>query len=85
MEETTVVGLARQENAVEESYNQMWYWLPWSWRNARPERRLRRTRQSRLGHPWRIGSSASKQVARRAAWMPTHSVEQWSTVTKIAA
>ena len=26
--------------------------------------------------PWRSGSSASKRVARRAAWMPTHSVEQ---------
>ena len=25
--------------------------------------------------PWRIGSSASKRVARRAAWMPTHSAE----------
>jgi hypothetical protein len=26
--------------------------------------------------PWRSASSASKRVARRAAWMPTHSVEQ---------
>lgn len=24
----------------------------------------------------RLGSSASKRVARRAAWMPTHSAEQ---------
>src|SRR5829696_5399234 len=26
--------------------------------------------------PWRIGSIASKRVAGRAAWMPTHSAEQ---------
>jgi hypothetical protein len=32
-----------------------------------------------------IGSRASKRVARRAAWMPTHSAEQWSTATKIEA
>ena len=25
--------------------------------------------------PWRIGSSASRRVARAAAWMPTHSTE----------
>ena len=34
--------------------------------------------------PWRIGSSASWRVPRRAAWMPTHSAEQWSTATNTA-
>ena len=61
------------------------YWLPWSCRTARPRAmpcakppKWRRT-------PWRSGSSASKRVARRAAWMPTHSAEQWSTATNTAA
>jgi hypothetical protein len=35
--------------------------------------------------PCRIGSSASKRVARGAAWMPMHSAEQWSTATNTAA
>src|SRR5690242_10344497 len=35
--------------------------------------------------PWRIGSSASKRVARAAAWTPRHSTEQWSTATNTAA
>ena len=34
--------------------------------------------------PWRSGSRASKRVARRAAWMPTHPAEQWSTATNTA-
>ena len=34
--------------------------------------------------PCRIGSSASWRVALRAAWMPVHSAEQWSTATKTA-
>jgi hypothetical protein len=29
--------------------------------------------------PWRTGSSASKQLPAQAAWLPTHSPEQWST------
>src|SRR3954464_533863 len=31
------------------------------------------------------GSSASKRSARRLAWTPTHSAEQWSTATNTAA
>jgi hypothetical protein len=33
----------------------------------------------------RLGSSASKRVARSAAWRPTHSALQWSRATKTAA
>src|SRR5260370_11872494 len=39
----------------------------------------------RGGRLWRIGSSASKRVARCAAWMPTHSAEQWSMAMNTAA
>src|SRR3954447_22745277 len=35
--------------------------------------------------PWRTGSSASKRLPERAAWLPTHSPEQWSTATKTRA
>jgi hypothetical protein len=38
----------------------------------------------RGGRLWRIGSSASKRVARCAAWMPTHSAEQWSIAMNTA-
>jgi hypothetical protein len=34
--------------------------------------------------PWRTGSSASWRVPWRAAWMPTHVAEQWSTAMKTA-
>jgi len=34
---------------------------------------------------WRIGSSASKRVARAAARIPTHSAERWSTATNTTA
>ena len=61
------------------------YWLPWSWRNARPEATPSAKAPKQARTPCRIGSSASKRVARRAAWMPMHSVEQWSTATKIEA
>jgi hypothetical protein len=33
----------------------------------------------------RLGSRASKRVARSAAWMPTHSALQWSMATNTAA
>src|SRR4051812_30955728 len=33
----------------------------------------------------RSNPSASKRVARGAAWMPTHSAEQWSTAMNTAA
>ncbi len=35
--------------------------------------------------PWRMGSSASKRVERRAAWMPTQSALQWSMAMNTAA
>jgi hypothetical protein len=35
--------------------------------------------------PWRTGSSASKRLPERAAWLPTHSPEQWSTATNTRA
>jgi hypothetical protein len=60
-------------------------WLPWSWRSLRPPATPSPKAPQQARTAWRSGSSASKRVARRAAWMPTHSVEQWSTVTKIAA
>src|SRR3954454_6393965 len=34
---------------------------------------------------WRTGSSASKRLPERAAWLPTHSPEQWSTATNTRA
>src|SRR3954447_8818625 len=35
--------------------------------------------------PWRTGSSASKRLPEGAAWLPTHSPEQWSTATNTRA
>ncbi len=52
------------------------YWLPWSCRTLRPEAISAAKPPKRCRTPWRIGSSASKRVARRAAWMPTHSAER---------
>src|SRR5947209_5503367 len=61
------------------------YWLPWSWRSRRP------AAMPLAKPPWRwrtaclTGSRAWKRSALRLAWMPTHSVEQWSTVMNTAA
>ena len=61
------------------------YWLPWSWRTARPWATFLANAPKLCRTPWRIGSSASKRVARRAAWMPTHSALWWSTAMNTAA
>src|SRR3954452_2884274 len=48
------------------------YWLPWSWRTDRPRAASFANAPKWRRTPWRIGSSASKRVARTAAWIPTH-------------
>jgi hypothetical protein len=46
------------------------YWLPWSWRTERPWATFLPNAPKLWRTPWRIGSSASKRVARRAAFDP---------------
>ena len=62
--------------------SRLMYWEPWSWRMARPAAARSRTPPKRARTPWRMGSRASKRVARREAWIPTSSLVQWSTATK---
>ena len=40
------------------------YWLPWSWRTARPQAASLANAPKQRRTPWRIGSSASKRIAR---------------------
>src|SRR3954462_14269988 len=35
--------------------------------------------------PWRTGSTRARRLPERAAWLPTHSPEQWSTATNTRA
>ena len=62
----------------------MWF-EPWSWRSPRPLAAFRSTLPKWRSTPWRTGSSASKRLPERAAWLPTHSPEQWSTATNTLA
>jgi hypothetical protein len=61
------------------------YCEPWSCRTARPRATFRAKPPKWRRTPWRIGSSASKRVPWRSAWMPTHSALQWSRATNTAA
>src|SRR3954470_3771305 len=61
------------------------YRLPWSWRSRRPAATSLATAPQRSRTACLTGSSASKRSARRLAWTPTHSAEQWSTATNTAA
>src|SRR3954470_14991843 len=61
------------------------YWLPWSWRSRRPAGTSSANAPQRSRTACLTGSSAPKRSARRLAWTPTHSAEQWSTATNTAA
>src|SRR4051812_18344009 len=61
------------------------YWLPWSGRSRRPVATSSANAPQRSRTACLTGSSASKRSARRLAWTPTHSAEQWSTATNTAA
>jgi hypothetical protein len=80
---TIALGLATKagEGSMPRKASSVWkswatYWLPWSWRSFRPLAIPSAKAPKPARTPCRIGSRASKRVARRAAWMPMHSLEQ---------
>jgi hypothetical protein len=75
---------AARSQAISRWKSRDMYWLPWSWRMARPRAASFSTLPKRSATPYRTGSSASWRAAFGAAGRRAHSAEGWSTATNTA-